>query len=368
MSTLVRNPGFEDVVRDGDVYLFHPVEGTLVRLDARVASALEPGAVGTNALERLRVLVPEELADLLARGVATRSTTPLGPSWHRTRPVAGWVVVGYPVSWHSRPLADPAGGTDLLRTALARRTDGAGPTYWSWNTGSHITRESLVAADYGDLVHDPTVDSATDAQARLRYAVHQVLADGGRPLVLGGDHSVGYATISAVLTHHPGTRVVHFDAHADRAPSTHDRPPHCGNFLSHLLDEHPDLEVLTIGVRGSDSGFPDDPGDRVAYLRAEDLGTSAADERVRAFVADRAVHLTIDVDVVDPSEAPEVAYPVPGGPRMARVAALVRSVTSRASVVGADLSEVCPAAAGPNRAAACLAQLATDILEGTLEH
>lgn len=367
MTSLVRNPGFEDVVRDGDPYLFHPVEGTLVKLDARVARALEPGAADTSALEGLRLLVPEELAALLARGVATRSTTPLGPSWHRARPVAGWVAVGCPVSWHSLPLADPAAGTALVRTALARRINGSGPTYWSWGAGRHIPRDALIAADYGDLIHDPSIDSAADSQERLRFAVRQVLADGARPLVLGGDHSVAYPTVSAVLDHHQNTRVVHLDAHADRAPIRRERPPHCGNFLSHLLDNYPNLEVLTIGVRGSDSGFPHDSGEKVAYLRAEDVGTRAANERIRAFVAHRTVHLTIDVDVVDPSEAPEVAYPVPGGPTMAQVAGLVRHVASCASIVGMDLSEVCPAPGLPNRAATCLAQLATDILEGTLE-
>ncbi|MGQ0575134.1 MAG: arginase family protein [Pseudonocardia sp.] len=362
--TPVPNVGFETITRAGGPHLLHPREGTLVRLTPQVQAALADPTGAAPRLHRIRLLVPEADGALAAGGVARRSAVPLGPSWHLTRPGRGWVVIGCAYAAGFRPEANPTSGALLLRTGLARRLDLAAPSAWSWTSRRTLSAAELAVRDYGDVLHDDATDTAATVHARLAFAARQVCDEGSRPLVLGGDHSVAHPVVGAVARATPGLRLVHLDAHADRAPRTGAPAAQCGDVVTRLLDSHPDLRVLTLGVRGVDSRFADDGTGRVEYVTAAELRRGDGTARLRRFVTGHRVHVSLDADVLDPAFAPEVAYPVPGGLDMGELQDVLASVACEGEVVGADVTEVC-GGTGVNRAASALTQAVVDLLDHT---
>lgn len=361
-TRLVANPGLRIVERDGVQHLVNPAEGTLIRLTDRVRRAMaEPSDNPTGALARLRFVAAPPDIEVVAGGVAQSSDAPLGPAWHRSDPTDGWVVIGCAFAPGARPDANPAAGTKLVRSGLSRRL--SQPTGWSWHTRSRWNTADPMVLDYGDIPYREGVDSARTVHARLGFAARQIRDDGARPLVLGGDHSVAYPVIAALADRYPDLRVLHLDAHADRAPHDDAQVPHCGNFMTCLSRRYPLIPTLTVGVRGFDSGFTDPGSD--SFVTADELDDPSGMERVERFVTGHRIHLTMDVDVLDPAAAPEVAYPVPGGLRVTQVQRLLTTVTGSAEVVGADFSEVCAGTGRRNHAASALTMLITSLLEHT---
>lgn len=362
----VRNDGFEIALRDGREHLFHPHEGTLVPFTDHVRKALDTATDDAPArLRRLRLLVPDKDRRVAAGGVASRSESPLGHSWHLAPPAAGWVAIGCPFASGARPDANPAAGTALLRAGLSRRLSATSSPAWSWPTARRVSAELFDVRDYGDVLFHDATDTAEMVHARLAFAVNQVCDEGSWPLVLGGDHSLGHPTIDTVLRHHPDLRVVHLDAHADRAPRTVAAAAHCGNFMTWLTEAHPGLPVLTVGVRGFDSGFPADSPGPVTYVTAAELRRGDGMAALERFVTGHRVHLTVDADVLDPAYAAEVAYPVPGGLDVLDVEAIVRTVVDAAHVVGADFTEICAGSGQRNSAASSLTQVISSLLDVT---
>jgi agmatinase len=158
--------------------------------------------------------------------------------------------------------------------------------------------------------------------------------------VLGGDHAVSYAAVSAL--DHVGTLdIVWFDAHTDFCPwpvsDWHNHKqvlrriaslPHVGRLLvvGHrgitYFDESSQWPTLEVVGRMSPGDVPTFPS---SWLQGE-----------------RPVYVSIDIDVLDPCTAPGTGHPVPGGLGLETLCAMVRTVAHSRRVVGADVMEVNP--------------------------
>jgi arginase len=127
-----------------------------------------------------------------------------------------------------------------------------------------------------------------------------------------------------------------------------------------VLAEHPRLEWLTIGVRGVDphidmAANPEE--ERVSYLTADEARTPRVVEKIARFCDGRPIHLTVDIDVLDPTYAPDVVYPSCGGLDPETLTALVRNVIDSGRLVAGDMVEACPSPTGRHPAATRLADL-----------
>ncbi|HEX2235258.1 MAG TPA: arginase [Actinomycetota bacterium] len=168
--------------------------------------------------------------------------------------------------------------------------------------------------------------------AQIAGHVARVSGEGRLPLVLGGDHSIAMGTLAGLVSVHGPGGVLWVDAHGDlNRPETspsgnvHGMPlaaalGRCG-FEVPGYDEPPWVDrgrLALVGVRALD------PGEKSLV---EDLGLCALtmsdiDRRGIASVMHEAltvvqgsgfVHVSLDVDVLDPEVAPGVGTPVPGG-------------------------------------------------------
>ncbi len=148
---------------------------------------------------------------------------------------------------------------------------------------------------------------------------------------IGGDHSVTPPAVAAVASRVEDLAVIGFDAHLD------------------LREDYPGDHACTYR-RISDAGVPcyvfglrsgarhewDDAPKVLAHF-ARDLDVSIA----RKELAGRAVYVTIDIDVVDPSEAPGTGNPEPGGVSFNELLVAIEALTEL-DVVAVDVVEVSP--------------------------
>jgi arginase len=172
------------------------------------------------------------------------------------------------------------------------------------------------------------------ACARLAALVEHTVRDGGRPLVLGGDHAIALGTLSglAAAGGEPGG-VIWIDAHGDlNTPETspsgnvHGMPlaaslGRADTWFAHEGLTLPSLDpsrVALVGIRSLDDA-------ERAFLRQADVRVFTMSdidrigiERVMREALDRVagpgfVHVSLDLDALDPEEAPGVGTPVRGG-------------------------------------------------------
>jgi arginase len=201
----------------------------------------------------------------------------------------------------------------------------------------------------------------------LRDCVGEALAHGAIPVVLGGDHSVAMGTIAGLARHFHARKekvgLVWFDAHADA--NTADTSP-SGNIhgmplaaalglgapsLVNLAGHSPMVD----GSRSALVGIRDvDPPER-ANVRASGIGAFTMrdiDERGMRSVMEEAIkratsgtagiHVSFDVDGIDPDYAPGVGTPSPGGLSYREAHLAMEMLADTGRVVSAELVEVNP--------------------------
>ncbi len=194
------------------------------------------------------------------------------------------------------------------------------------------------------------------------YTVGQKMVEKNRfPLFIGGDHSIAVGTVAAVSKKEP-TGLIWIDAHADfNTPATSPSGNIHGMPLSMLLGEgHSSLvnvgypgakilpeNVVLIGQRDIDDQEKErlkKTGMTVFTMRdIDEQGISAiANKAMMKFIHLKRVHLTLDMDALDPVEAPGVGTPVPGGITYREAHLLMESLSDSGKITSMDLVEINP--------------------------
>ena len=226
--------------------------------------------------------------------------------------------------------------------------------------------------------------------AAWNQAVHRAVFDalqaGQLPILLGGDHCLAIGSISAVARHAHAQgkklRVLWFDAHADfnTAALTPSGNLHGMPVASLFGDGPPELvaiggfsrqqpalrahELRQIGIRSVDAGekrLVNEAGIEVFDMRAiDELGMREVMARCLAGMdTDAHLHVSLDVDFLDPDIAPGVATTVRGGPGYREAQLCMEMVADSGRLGSLDIVELNPAFDSRNRTA----ELAVDLVE-----
>jgi len=191
-----------------------------------------------------------------------------------------------------------------------------------------------------------------------------IVSEGMFPIFLGGDHAIAIGTVSGVARSASGARtgVIWVDAHADfNTPETSPSGNIHGMPLAAITGRgHPDLvgiggpeanvrteDVIIIGLRSVDveeKNLLREAGVRVYTMK--DIDAYGAARVVRSAIkglshVDR-VHLSLDLDAVDPEVAPGVGTPVRGGLTYREAHLLMELVNEAGIVSSLDVVEVNP--------------------------
>jgi arginase len=167
---------------------------------------------------------------------------------------------------------------------------------------------------------------------RVAMLVTEALADGCFPLVLGGDHSVALGSIGAMAKAHGPGGAIWVDAHGDvNTPETSPSGNVHGMVLAALLGDIdafasdawrlPALDperVVLVGIRVLDEGEKALLRERgVCVFTMSDVDRLGVEntfsQALERAAGDGFVHVSFDMDVVDPAVAPGVGTPVQGG-------------------------------------------------------
>ena len=214
-------------------------------------------------------------------------------------------------------------------------------------------------------------------------AVYAELHANRLPILLGGDHSLSIGSISAVARHcrerHQKLRVLWFDAHADFNTATltpsgniHGMPVAClcGHGPDGLIDIggfSPALnpkDIRQIGIRSVDEGekrLVHEAGIEVFDMRfIDETGMRHAMELALALIGpDTHLHVSLDVDFLDPDIAPGVGTTVRGGPTYREAQLCMEMIADTGRLASLDVVELNPALDVRNKTA----ELAVDLIE-----
>ena len=214
-------------------------------------------------------------------------------------------------------------------------------------------------------------------------AVYSQLQQGRLPVLLGGDHCLGVGSITAVARwcreNGKTLRVLWLDAHADFNTSDvtpsgniHGMPVSClcglgPQPLTHLGGSAPALlpsQIRQVGIRSVDQGekrLIKEYGLDVYDMRyIDEIGMKRAmEEALEGIDANTHVHVSFDVDFLDPAIAPGVGTTVPGGPNYREAQLVMEMIADTGRVGSIDIVELNPAFDDHNRTGL----LAVDLVE-----
>ncbi len=214
-------------------------------------------------------------------------------------------------------------------------------------------------------------------------AVYDELTAGHLPILLGGDHCLAIGSISAVARHcrrvGKKLRILWLDAHADFNTSVltpsgnvHGMPMAClcghgPEELTGLGGQCPAIQprwVRQLGIRSVDPGekrFVHEQGLEVFDMRyIDEMGIRHAMELALALLDDHThLHVSFDVDFLDPEIAPGVGTTVPGGPTYREAQLCMEMIADTGLLASLDIMELNPALDVRNKTA----DLAVDLIE-----
>ncbi|CAN5210298.1 arginase [soil metagenome] len=224
----------------------------------------------------------------------------------------------------------------------------------------------------------PHLDVIRATCERTAEAVAEVVAGGGFPVSLGGDHSISIGTVSGAASA-GRTGAIWVDAHADfNTPDTSPSGNVHGMPLAALTGRgHPDLttiggpepslrpeDIVIIGLRSVDDVERHallDAGVKVFTM--SDIDAHGVHEAVRRASSELShldrVHLSFDLDVMDPDVAPGVGTPVRGGLTYREAHLLAELLHAEEIITSMDIVEVNPMLDVSNKTA----ELAIGLLE-----
>ncbi|MFP7491032.1 arginase [Bacillus paralicheniformis] len=212
----------------------------------------------------------------------------------------------------------------------------------------------------------------TKASAKLAETVDKIVASGAFPLVLGGDHSIAIGTLAGLVKHYQNLGVIWYDAHADlntkeTSPSgnIHGMPLAISLGIGHegltgIYGKETKIKaenIVIIGARSLDDGEKElirDKGIKVYTMHEIDrLGMTRVMEETIDYLRGRTdgVHLSLDLDALDPNDAPGVGTPVAGGISYRESHLAMEMLEESKLITSAEFVEVNPILDEKNRTA-----------------
>jgi len=217
------------------------------------------------------------------------------------------------------------------------------------------------ARDKGSNHKDNYLNEITQICESIYTTGKAIVDKGDFPLFIGGDHSIAVGTVAAVTNNEP-TGLIWIDAHGDfNTPKTSPSGNIHGMPLATLIGEghaslvnvgrpgakiHPENVVL-IGQRDLDKNEKKrlkKAGIAVFTMRdIDEQGiSSVASKAMMKLVHLKRIHLTVDMDALDPLEAPGVGTPVPGGISYREAHLLMEIFSDSGKITSMDMVEINP--------------------------
>ncbi len=234
-------------------------------------------------------------------------------------------------------------------------------------------RESIKLCDVGDIFTIPANNEKSFDQ--ISKGVAHVFASGAFPIILGGDHSIGFPTVRGVCRHLGDKKVgiIHFDRHVDTQEIDLDERMHtCPWFHATNMANAPAPNLVQLGIGGWQV-----PREGVKVCRERgtnvltvtdicDMGLEAAAQFAieRATDGTDCVYISFDIDCIDAGFVPGTGWPEPGGLLPREALKLLELIVRNVPVCGLEVVEVSP----PYDISDMTSLMATRVICDTMAH
>lgn len=177
---------------------------------------------------------------------------------------------------------------------------------------------------------EPSKNSPEETMERIKDVVDKLLEDKKIPIILGGEHSITYGTISSFKEKFSDFSVLQLDAHSDLREEFEGTKFHHACVMKRIKDLG--IPVVQVGIR---SISEDESPENVFFAPEIPI------DKILSVLKEK-VYLTFDLDVLDPSIMPSTGTPEPGGLGWYEVLNFIKQVAKKKKIIGADVVELDP--------------------------
>jgi len=272
----------------------------------------------------------------------------------KTRKIA---IISAEIGWGSGFKAAEIGPQLLLKAGIADRLQAT------------VTRISSTPSMLGgEITSEETETAIMDHARRVSDAVLDAIQNGMFPVIIGGDHTSALGFHTGLARAYGKTGIIWIDTHPDlNTPETSPSGNIHGMVLSGLLGRGSEKMLATtatcqtkeehvamVGIRSMDEGEKNwiDEGNihcmTMDVVKKQGLSACLANAVNTVNQAEVGFGLTIDLDAIDPSQAPFVATPVDGGLDADELANALSALPNKDRLLGMEVVEFTPRDSEPN--------------------
>ena len=201
-------------------------------------------------------------------------------------------------------------------------------------------------ADVGDApTHPLSVEKSVEV---IEAFYSRIYTAGAVPVSVGGDHTIPLPILRAIAKSGP-VGLIQIDSHTDTFDEFMGTRYNHATFVRRAIEEKllDPRRVIQIGLRGTRYGDDDinygaEVGIRMVTMdEYEQIGRAAVIEEIRRTIDGKPTYISIDIDGLDPKDAPGTGVPEPGGIMMRDAQMIFRALTG-IDFIGGDICEVVP--------------------------
>lgn len=192
-----------------------------------------------------------------------------------------------------------------------------------------------LGTDFEFVDHGDVQLAGSDEQFLIERAVVETIEAGFTPLCIGGDHSVTYPIMKAIARRFGPVSILHIDAHPDLYKNYQDnRFSHASPF-ARIMEDGLASRLVQVGIRT----LTRHQKEQAQRYRVEMI-TMAEIEAVSTLTFNGPLYISIDLDGLDPSQAPGVSHHEPGGLDIRQLLSIFHTI--KTPVIGCDIVEYNP--------------------------
>lgn len=233
------------------------------------------------------------------------------------------------------------GAPDAFRMALKGDLDWL--EHWDWDLGGPLLKHGQRVCDLGNLKTKPK--DGPGNRKLIESTTRAILEEGAVPIMFGGDDSVPVPFIAA-YSNQPAIVILQIDAHIDWRDDRHGESMGFSSTMRRASEHDHVWRIVQAGARGLGSARAQEVRDALAWgahiVTSHTIHHQGIEEVLRHVPEDCDCVITLDLDALDSSQMPAVAYPSPGGLSFTQVTDLIAGVAAKARIAGFCMVEFVP--------------------------
>jgi agmatinase len=253
------------------------------------------------------------------------------------------------------------GAPDAFRMALRGDLDWL--DHWDWDLGGPLLQHGQTVCDLGNLRTRPA--DGPGNRRLIESTTRGILDAGAVPIMFGGDDSVPVPFIAA-YSNQPAIVILQIDAHIDWRNERYGESMGFSSTMRRASEHDHVWRIVQAGARGLGSAREQEVRDALTWgahiVTSRMIHHKGTEEVLRHIPEDCDCVISLDLDALDSSQMPAVAYPSPGGLSFTQVTDLISGVAAKARIAGFCMVEFVPLRDRMETAAFTAARIAATVI------